>query len=115
VGQVVKADLLLFNPLAVGLAGGQRALDLVVGDDALLSGIAEQHAAGLEAPFIDHILRLDGEHAGLRGHDQQVVGGDEVAGRAQAVAIERGADNAAVGEGDGGGAVQGSMSEAWYS
>ena len=48
---------------------------------------------------------LDRQHAGLRGHDHLVVGGDHVARRAQAVAVERGADLQAVGEGDRGRAV----------
>ena len=36
----------------------------------------------------------------LRRHHAEVVVGDHVAGRAQAVAVERGADHPAVGEGD---------------
>ena len=44
-------------------------------------------------------------HAGLGGKHHQIVLGDDVAAGAQAVAVERGADDAAVGEGNGGGPV----------
>ena len=44
------------------------------------------------------MFRRDVQHADLRGHDDQVVVGDVVAGRAQAVAVEHGADARAVGE-----------------
>jgi hypothetical protein len=45
------------------------------------------------------------QHAHLGAHDDEVVVGDQVARRAQAVAVQRGADLAAVGEGDRGRAV----------
>jgi hypothetical protein len=45
------------------------------------------------------------QHAGFGGHHHQVVVGDQVARRAQAVAVEGGADLAAVGEGHRGRAV----------
>ena len=43
-----------------------------------------------------HLLRRDVEHARLRGHDEQVVRGNQVAAGAQAVAVEDGADLRAV-------------------
>ena len=69
------------------------------------SMIDQQHAAGLEAPFGDDLLFGNRQHAHFRGHDHEAVVGDEIARRTQAVAVERRADLAAVGEGDGGGAV----------
>ena len=60
---------------------------------------------GWSRHFCDDALLGDRQHAGLRGHDDQAVVGDEIAGGAQAVAVERGADLAAVGEGHGGRAV----------
>ena len=51
------------------------------------------------------VFRLHRQHAGFRRQDQQAVVGDQVARRAQAVAIERGADHVAIGEGDRGGTV----------
>ena len=93
------------EPLLVGLGGRQLGLDLVVGDDAPLLEVDEQHLARLQAPLADDAAFLDRQHAGLGRHDHLVVGGDHVAGGPQAVAVERGADLAAVGEGDGGRAV----------
>ena len=50
-------------------------------------------------PLLDqHVLGRDVEHADLGRHDHQVVLGDVVARRPQAVAIEHRADHRAVGE-----------------
>src|SRR5690606_16898023 len=57
--------------------------------------------------FFDDAVFGDWQGAGLGGHDDEVVICDQVAGRAQAVTVEQGADLASVGEGDGGGAVPG--------
>ena len=103
--QVLEHDLGARQPLLVGLGAGELGLDLVVGDDALLLEVDEQHLARLQAPLLDDAAFLDRQHAGLGGHDHLVVGGDHVAGGAQAVAVERGADLRAVGEGDRGRAV----------
>ena len=90
--QVLEHDLGARQPLLVGLGAGQLGLDLVVVDDAALLEVDEQHLARLQAPLLDDAALLDRQHAGLRGHDHLVVVGDHVAGRAQAVAVERGAD-----------------------
>ena len=56
----------------------------------------------MQAPFLGDARIGDlGQHARLGGHDHQIVIGDDVAGRAQTVAIEGGADLATVGEGHG--------------
>ena len=60
--------------------------------------VDEQHLARLQAPLL-HDLRLrDVQHAHLRGHDDEVVVGDEVARGPEAVAVQRGADELPVGE-----------------
>ena len=104
-GQAVQLDQLGVQPLLVGVGGGQAGLELVVADDAALGRVDQEHAAGLEAALVHDPGRVDVEHAHLRGHDDQVVGGDPVARRAQPVAVEHRADHGAVGEGDGGRAV----------
>ncbi len=80
-------------------------LDLGIGDDAALLEVDQQHLARLQAPLGDDLLLGDRQHAGFRRHHDEPVVGDEVARRAQAVTVERGADLASVGEGHGGGAV----------
>ena len=103
--EVFELDLGALEPFAIGMRRGEALLDLVVGDDAALLHVDQQHAAGLEAPFGDDLFFGNRQHAHFRGHDHQAVLGDEIARRTQAVAVERRADLAAVGEGDGGGAV----------
>ncbi len=85
---------------AYGCAAASSALQLLVADDAPGGGVDEQHLAGPQ-PILQHDL-VGGqvEHAGFRGQDHAVVGGDAVARRPQAVAIEHRADLHAVGEGD---------------
>ncbi len=104
-GQVLQHDLGARQPLGVGMAAGEIGLDLVVGDDAALFEVDQQHLARLQAPLGDDPRFLDGQHTRLGGHDHLVVGGDHVARRPQAVAVEGGADPDAVGEGDRGRAV----------
>ena len=104
-GQVVDVDEVLVEPVAVGELGGELALDLGVGHDAALHGIHEEHVAGLEAALLHDVGGGDVEHAGLGGQDNEIVLGHVVAGGAEAVAIKHGADDVAVGEGHGGGAV----------
>ncbi|EHJ61206.1 hypothetical protein NSU_1794 [Novosphingobium pentaromativorans US6-1] len=105
--EVLEHVLRLVEPLLVGLFVGQLGLDLLVLDDAALFEVDEEHLAGLETPLADDVVFLDRKNAAFRGHDAQVVVGDQEARRAQAVTVERGADLAAIGEGDGGGAVPG--------
>ena len=82
------------------MLGGELLLDLVVADDAAFLEVDQQHLARLQPPFADDLLLRDRQDAALRGEDHMIVVGDDVAGRAEAVAVERRADLAAVGEGD---------------
>ena len=105
VGHVLEVDLLRIEQGAVRPAARERVLQLVVADDPPGHRVDEQHAARLEAVVDDHVARVQVEHPGLGGEHQQAVPRQRVARRAQAVAIERRADLAAVGEGDRGRAV----------
>ena len=106
-GQVVEVDQAVVEPLAVGVLAGDLALEFLVGDDPPLAGVDQEHAARLQAALVEHLLGRHLEDAHLGPHDDAVVAGDVVARRAQAVAVEGGADDGAVGEGDRGGAVPG--------
>ncbi len=101
----MHADLRAVEPLLVGMGRGKLGFDLLIGDDAALFEIDEQHLAGLEPPFLDDRLLRDRQDAGLRRHDDEAIIGDEIAGRTQTVAVERGADLSAVGKRHGGGTV----------
>ena len=103
--QVVELDEALRQPLAVGVLGGERRLDLLVVDDPALGRVDEEHAARLEAALRDHLRRVDVDDPDLGCHHDDVVVGDPVAARPQAVAVEHGADHRAVGERHAGGTV----------
>ena len=45
--QVVEVELLGVEPLPVGVGGSQFGLDLLIGDDAALRGIDQEHPARL--------------------------------------------------------------------
>jgi hypothetical protein len=101
----IELDADLFDPLAVRLGLGQRILEFLVVDDAALLHVDQEHLARLQTPFLDDLLFRNRQHAGLGGHDHEVVIGDQIARRAQAVTVERRANLAAVGEGHGSGAI----------
>ena len=105
VRQFLQHELGAMQPVAVGMALGQRRLDLVVGNQASLFEVDQQHLAGLQPPLGDDLVLGDLQHAHFGRHHDAVVLGDEIARRTQPVAVERGADLAAVGKGDRGGAV----------
>ncbi len=62
--------------------------------------VDQEHLARLQPPFGDDLIFRDRQHPHLGRHDDAAVAGDDVARRAQAVPVERGADLPAVGEGD---------------
>ena len=103
--QVLEPDLGGVQPSLIGMFGRQLGLDLIVIDDATLLKVDQQHLARLQAPFLDDLFLGDRQHAHFRSHDDLVVVGHQITGGTQAVAIQGGADLAAIGEGDGGWAV----------
>ena len=105
VGDVGELDEVLIEPLAVGLLGGDLLLDLLVGDDAAFFHVHEEHAARLQAALGGDVGGVDREDAGFGAHDDEVILGHVVAGRAETVTVQGGTDHRAVGEDDGGGAV----------
>ena len=105
VRQFLQHDLGAVEPLAIGMALRQLRLDLVVGNEAALFEVDQQHLAGLQPPLGDDLILGDFQHAHFGRHHDAVVAGHEIARRAQAVAVEGSADLAAVGEGDRGRAV----------
>ena len=105
--QGFDAHLAVVQPFLIGLRVGKLRLDLVVGDDAAFFEVDQQHLARLQPPLLDNHFLRHGQHAGFGGEDHAIVRGHDIAGGAQAVAVERGANLTAVGEGDGRRAVPG--------
>jgi hypothetical protein len=80
-----------------GLAA-DLALGLAIGEDAVALEVDDEQLARLEAPLVLDVELADREHAGL-GREQHVAAlREDPATRAQAVAVERRTDGAAVGE-----------------
>ena len=106
-GNAVDFDAQVLNPLLVRAAVGQARFELFVVDHAALFEVDQEHLAGLQTPFANNLALGHGQHARLGTHDHQVVVGDAIARGAQAVAVQGGANLAAIGEHDGRGAVPG--------
>jgi hypothetical protein len=103
--ELVELDAHRLDPLLVRLGVGVGVLQFLVVDDAAGVEVDQEHLARLQAPFLDDLGLGNRQHAGFGSHHHQVVVGDDVAGRTQAVAVQRAADVAAVGEGHRGRAV----------
>ena len=96
--QVVEVELLGVQPLPVRVGGSQFGLDLLIGDDAALRGVDQEHPARLQPQSLNHGGRVEVEHAGFGRHDHQAVLGDPDPRGPQAVAVQNRADDGAVGE-----------------
>ena len=101
----VDGQRLLGDPVAVGLFLGVAGAQLVVVDHAAAGKVDLEHLARSQAAARQDVLgaHLDGAH--LARQHKAAVARHVVAGRAQAVAVEGGAQGAAVGKGDGGRAI----------
>ncbi len=104
-GQVLQADGAGFVPLAPRRRVGDDALGLALVEHAALLEVDREHRAGAKAPAVGDVLVGHLERAGLRRNGDPPVVGDDPAPGAQAVAVERRAQELAVGEGDRGRAV----------
>jgi hypothetical protein len=96
--QLLELDADAVDPLPIRACRGELVLQLLVVDDAALLEIDQEHLAGLQAPLLDDPVLRNRQDAGLRRHDHEAIVGDDVARRAQAVAVERRADLPSVGK-----------------
>ena len=81
VGQRLEVEQAGVQPFPVGLLLAQVVLDLVVGDDAALRGVDQEHLAGLK-PALGHDLGgRHVEHAAFAGQDDAIVDGAPPAAR----------------------------------
>ena len=97
---VAEAQRLLRHPLSVGARRGHHRLELVVGDDAPLLEVDEEHAPRLEPP-LGRDVRVGEvvEHTNLAREHHAPVVGHIVARGPQPVAVEASAQDLTVGEG----------------
>ena len=75
VGQRAEVEQAGVQPFAVGLVLTQIFLDLVVGDDAALRGVDQEHLAGLKATLGDDLGGRHVEHTAFAGQYDPVVHG----------------------------------------
>ena len=102
---MIESDLIVLQPLRIGLPGSKLLFNLFIRNQSLLFRIHQEYAAGCKSALNANVFRLDGQHACFRSQDNQAIRGDGVAAGAESVAIELRADDTAVGEGHRGRAV----------
>ena len=98
--QFLKLDLRRLQPLRIRMLRRQLLFYFRIVDDAALLEVDQQHLAGLQPPLADDVFLRHRQNAELGRHDHVVVVRNDIAGRTQAVAVQRCADLAAIGEGD---------------
>ena len=103
-GDVLKAQDAP-RPFAVGILRGKARLDRAVFQQFARPYVRHEDAAGGQPPAARDARVFLKERAGLGGEDQPTLVGQGAAQRAQAVAVQRGADHVAVAVQNGGGAV----------
>ena len=103
-GDVLKAQYAP-RPFAVGAPGGKARLDRAVFQKFARAHVRHEDAAGVEPPAARDVRAFLMERASLGGEDQPALVGEGAAQRAQAVAVQRGADHVAIAVQNGGGAV----------
>ena len=99
-GDVVDVDRALLVPLAPRRQRGHLALSLAPVEHAAAGEVDAEHAAGTQAPAVGDVLVGHLERAGFGRDRHPAVVRDQPAAGAQAVAVERGAEQRAVGEHD---------------
>ena len=99
VGQGIEANLLRADPFPPRLGAGELLLDLVILDDPPFLRVDEEHPPGTEPPLADDVGSRELQHPGFARHHDQAILHLPPAPRPQAVAVERGTDPDAVGEG----------------
>ena len=93
------------RPLAIGVLGGEARLDRAVLQQFAGLDIRHEDAAGGQPPAAHNMRAFLKERARLGGEDEPPLVRQRAAQRAQAVAVQGGADHVSVAIQDGGGAV----------
>ena len=105
--QFFQLELRVLQPFGIGVFAGQLLLDFGIINDAPGIQINQQHAAWLQAPFVANAFFRNWQYAHFGCQDHLVIMGDDVARWAQAIAVQRGANLPAIGEGNGGWPIPG--------
>ncbi len=100
-----EGELVLLDPFAIGLLDGELLLDFAVVFQLTGGGVCRKHLAGPEAAFADDGRIVKNHGTGFGADVEDPICGDFVAGWAETIAIERGAEFRAIGEDQAGGAI----------
>ncbi|OPX85585.1 MAG: hypothetical protein A4E54_02394 [Pelotomaculum sp. PtaB.Bin117] len=103
--QLFKAHQVFVQPLPVRMCSHHACFQLFIADNAAFFRVDKQHAPRAQPFFQDHIFRRDIKHTYFRGQNNEVVFGYVIARGPQAVPVKHGADDRAVRESNGRGAV----------
>ena len=104
---IFQLNGMLLQPLAIRMLAGDLVLDFVIANDATLLRIDDQHPTGTETILFHDGGGINVHHTHLGGQHNGVVFCNVVTGGTQAIAVQCGADGAAIGKGHGGGAIPG--------
>ncbi len=99
-GEIFDVHQMLGQPAAVRVRRRELALDFIVGNDAALRRVDEEDPTGMQSFLDENVLVGNIKHADFGRHDDQVVLRHVVPRRPQAIAVEYGADQRAIGERD---------------
>ena len=77
--QILKGDVVIFQPLPVRIGCREILFDLLVRNNAPLLGVDQEHLSRLEPSLAQDTTRFDLKYSGFGGHDNQIVIGDVVA------------------------------------
>ena len=78
------------DQIGIGFLGGDPVLERAVLEQLAGVEVDRDHLARAEAALLDDLAFRDHDQSGFRADDQQIVGGDRIAQRAQRVAIDSG-------------------------
>ena len=97
----------LVHPLLVGVTALEIVIDLEASPDLAVAGIHHEQLARADPALLQHFVRGVVPGADLGREGDELVLGDDVAGRTQAVSVERAGGVATVGHDDAGRAIPG--------
>ena len=96
--QLIQSNLIVPQPLRVGLAEAEPILDFLVGDNPAFHGIHQEHLPRLEAALHFDVFGWNLQHARFGSHHDRVVLCHDVAPGPQAIPVEHRTDYTSVGE-----------------
>ncbi|CAB4625861.1 unannotated protein [freshwater metagenome] len=67
--QVFELEVTGVQPILIRQLVSQRRFDLIVFDDAVLNGVDQEHASGLQTTLTNNAGWVNGQHSGFTGQN----------------------------------------------